>query len=144
MTDLISKMSLEETRNLTPAERLQRFNAYKEALAAVEDTSAAADEVVLWNSIDDPMTLDQLDELPPGRPGIDTRTDLIWVKFLHPWHRLVMASTGRYDYDGGAWRGVLAPDDHWGTIKPIAWARIVPGQKPWDVPIVPDHVTEPS
>jgi hypothetical protein len=144
MTDQIRPLG--EPRNWTTDERRRMAAAYKAALA-LDDTSVAPDRAVFWHDIDAPMTPDQLDELPKAHPGIDPRTDLLWVKFLPRAHRGLTVSMGRYDYETGNWKARLAPaedDDHWGTIAPIAWARIVPGQKPWDGPIVPEHIAERS
>ena len=35
-----------------------------------------------WHLLDDPMTDEQVDEIPPGRRGIQSRVGPLWVKYF--------------------------------------------------------------
>jgi hypothetical protein len=136
------ELSAEQVRNLTTAERRERFQACRARMqAAYADLST---EETHWHPIDDDMPLDGLNELPPARPG-DTRTPLVWVKFRDRSVGKVVVSRGRYDYDGGTWSARLSSvedGDVVGTVVAVAWASIG-GGRPWDGPTVREHVGDP-
>lgn len=143
MEDESSEYNYEQLRNMSVAERQERFRAFKKARVMSEVKKST--EVDHWQSIDDPMTSEQLDRLPPGHPDVDPQTPPVWVKFFHPWHREVMVSKGRFNYESGTWAARFQPKEEgncWGEVTPSAWAEIVVGERPWDGPVIPDHVRQ--
>jgi len=103
--------------------------------------TTATEEGVVWYTLDDPMTLEQSAVLPPARSDSDTRTIAVWVRFRHPLLKMEVASKGSFDVDGGTRTArIYAPQegDYRGRVTPSAWKQIVPGQTPWDGPVIPD------
>ena len=137
------EFNAEELRNLSSAERRERFLAWK-----AQDRAANADVLTdqgHWHPIDDDMTLDGLIELPQALPG-DTRTPPVWVKFRHAALKKVVVARGRYAHDGGTWVARLSPvedGDLTCKVVPLAWAPMVAGERPWDGPTVREHVGDP-
>ena len=127
-----NELSVEELRNLSLTERLQLFVTWKEKMqSANADVST---EQTQWHMIDEDMAPDQYEEIPPALPG-DTRTPVLWIKFRHPELDKVLVSRGRFDHDGGTWTARLSSvedGDLTGQVIALAWARIVPGERPWE------------
>jgi hypothetical protein len=124
---------------MTVDERRHAFQVLKGKKEARDTT--AAEEGVVWHPLDDPMTLEQSAILPPARSDTDTRTIAIWVRFRHPQLKMEVASKGYFDYDAGTWTArIHAPQegDYRGRVTPSAWRHIVPGQLPWDGPVISD------
>ncbi len=109
MEDESSEYNYEQLRNMSVAERQERFRAFKKARVMSEVKKST--EVDHWQSIDDPMTSEQLDRLPPGHPDVDPQTPPVWVKLFHPWHREVMVSKGRFNYESGTWAARFQPKE---------------------------------
>jgi hypothetical protein len=66
MYDNGTEMNFDELRNLTPAERRRRFLAYKNAREAhARHESRVLGKAIGWHIVDDPMTTEQINELPP-------------------------------------------------------------------------------
>jgi hypothetical protein len=129
----------EKFRYMTVAERRDGFQALKRKKVASDTT--APEDGAMWHVLDNPMTLEQYDRLPPVRSNSDTRAIAIWVRFRHRRLKMEVASTGYFDYDGGIWTARIDPPkegDYRGPVTPSAWKHIVPGQSPWDGPVISD------
>jgi hypothetical protein len=126
-----------EPRYFTTQERREKFKAYM-ALhhqGATQPVPMGA----RWHLLDDPMSLEQCDQLPPARPGIETRTPPVWVKYHHPDRREIVVAKGRFDYDGGVWTARICmgdDSDYIGPVTPMAWAQIITGKLPWEGPVI--------
>jgi hypothetical protein len=133
------KLTTGEPRTLPAADRFKGFHALKARYQA-SDADVSMDET-RWHTVDEERPLEGYDELPPALAG-GTRTPELWIKFRDPSVGRVVVSRGRYDYDGGTWTARLSSvedGDVVGTVVAVAWARIVPAERPWDGLIVPTH-----
>lgn len=95
----------------------------------------------LWHELGDPVTVDQIREVPDARSQDDPRTPTLWLKFGHPRIGKLVVATGYLDYESGAWSALIRPDcdaGHWESIHPFAWAYIVPGEAPpeWEGSVI--------
>lgn len=136
------KLNTGEPRTLPAAERFQGFHRLKAKYEAA-DADVSTDGTQ-WQAVDEERPLDGFGDLPEALPG-DTRTPDLWIKFRDWPLNKVVVSRGRYDFDGGTWSARLSSvedGDVVGTVVAVAWARIVPGQRPWDGLIVPTHEAE--
>jgi hypothetical protein len=143
MTADRSEMKIDQLRNLTSAERTERFQSWKARLQAPDATTST--RTTRWHLVDEDMTPEQHGNIPAARHG-DTRTPVLWVKFRHRWLKEVMVARGYFDYDGGTWTVRLSSieeGDSIGEVVAIAWAPIVAGQRPWDGPMIPKRVADP-
>jgi hypothetical protein len=131
-----------DPRDLTVAERRQKFLAYKQQLATKSDTE---DEATRWHHVDDPMTPDQYDQIPEGRPGFSGRTQLLWVRYRHFRRREIVVAKGYFDHEDCSWTARYEPEDDGDIVRQVeatAWAYIESGAKPWDGPIIPRWLRE--
>lgn len=134
-----SEMKIDELRNLTSAERTERFEAWKATLQAPDATTST--RTTRWHLVDDDMTPEQYGNIPAARHG-DTRTPVVWVKFRHRWLKEVVVAKGYFDWDGSTWtarRSSIEDGDSIGEVVAIAWAPIVAGERPWDGPTIRRH-----
>jgi hypothetical protein len=122
-------------RDFTVEERRQKFLDFKAKMTA---TSEAEEVATIWHAVDDPMTPEQYEEIPPGNPGVSGRTMPIWVKYRHRRRREVVVAKGCFDHEDGCWMARYDPvddGDYICRVEPIAWAKIVPSVTPEGVVI---------
>lgn len=132
-----------EPRDLTVAQRRSLFRKAKAKRKASELIGQEAD-VTIWHPIDNPMSPDQMEDLPGPLLG-KSRTSALWVKFPHPNSRQLLVSRGHFDYNGFSWTARLTPKDQFnliGRVQPIAWTPVIKGQEPTGVPIIPRYANE--
>ena len=124
-------------RDIAVEERRQNLLEFKAKMMA----SPEADEnSTTWHAIDDPITPEQYDQIPPGRPGVCGRTKPLWVKYRHRDQRQIVIAKGVYDHETGEWLvryDAVDDGDRLRCVEPIAWAKIVSGITPKDAPMVP-------
>jgi hypothetical protein len=97
-----------------------------------------------WYALSDPITAEQYDQLPPGRPGICGRTKPVWVRYRHTERRQIVISKGVFDHEAGYWMARYYPVDDGDRVcrvEAIAWAKIVPRFRPEGAPVI---VTPPG
>lgn len=127
-----------KSRNLTPEGR--RANCVASNQARVSTAAETSGSTTQWHRIDDPMTQEQQEAIPPADPDLDSRTEPLWLEFRHRSLRRIVVSEGHYDYDSGTWAARLEAEKdggHWGDVLPLAWAFIIEGERPWIGPIIP-------
>ena len=93
--------------------------------------------------VDDPLTPNQYDRIPDGRPGISGKTKLIWVKYRHKRRREIVVAKGYFDHEDCIWMARYEPEEDGDIVRQveaIAWAHIEAGVKPWDGTIIPKHL----
>jgi hypothetical protein len=138
-----NEMNFDELRNLTTEERVRRFRARTTAISTVDVTISSTK--TRWHLVDQDMTPEQIADLPAARPD-DTRTHVLWVKFIHRSQGEIVVSRGRFDHDGGTWTARLSSvddGDTTGTIVALEWSPIVAGKRPWQGPTIKRHVADP-
>jgi hypothetical protein len=119
-------------RFLTVDERNERFRQRKLQMAEEEAHPPARPS--RWHKLDDPMTLEQRDDIPDGQGPGDPRTRKLWLKFPHPRLHKMVVSPGYYDCECGEWVALLRPEDdgpgYWKSVIPWAWTEIVSDEDP--------------
>jgi hypothetical protein len=136
-------MNTDEPRNLSAPERVERFQAWKSKIPTADSEISTCK--THWHLVDQDLTLDQIADIPEGRPG-DTRTPTLWIKFRRPRLQEIVVAKGFFDYDGGTWTSRLSSvedGDDIGRVVAMAWARIVDGERPWEGPTIPMHEADP-
>jgi hypothetical protein len=142
LTDLSPEANIYELRSLSPAQRMERFQAWKLKMQA---PGAESSKTTSWRLIDESMTPEQREQIPAARHG-DTRTSVLWVKFRHRWHTEIVVARGYFDWEGGTWIGRLSSiedGDSKGEVVAIAWAPIVDGERPWTGPTIRRNEKDP-
>src|ERR1019366_4962585 len=99
----------ERIRNLSTAEVVRNFKATKARYIA---EAKAQNRASRWHILDDPMTPDQYDAIPPGQPGIESRVGLFWVRFDHAdYCGQEVVSKGSFDHEDCLWGVRYEPVD---------------------------------
>ena len=131
---------VERIRNLTTAEVVRNF---KELKARYIEEAKVRKNASLWHALNDPMTEEQYAELPPWKPGVESRVGLFWVKFCHAdYGGEEVVSRGWFDHQDRSWGVRYRPVDD-GDLKlevtARAWACITPEQGPpeWNGVVIP-------
>ncbi len=133
---MMNDPNLDRARNFTVEERRRNFLALKQELDRREEKRQ---ESTIWHPVDDPLTPEQCDKIPLGRPGVDSRSKPLWIKYRHDQRREVVVAKGYFDYEDGRWHAQYHPVDEGDlvrSVEAIAWAHIAPGARPWDGPVV--------
>jgi hypothetical protein len=136
------EIKLLELRNMTTAERKERFQAWTRERRVID---SPPEEETRWHVVDEDMTPNQVLCLPYATPGT-TVTPTLWAKFRHRHLKVVVVSEDRFDHDGGCWSARLSPiedQDRIARVDAIAWAQIVAGTKPWEGPMIRRNEADP-
>jgi hypothetical protein len=143
MAESPSELNYDQVRNLSAAERVDRYQAWVLQRQTSEPTASTT--VTRWQVVDRDMTPDQIADLPEGRPG-ESRTPVLWLKFWDGGRREVVVARGRFDFEAGTWTARLSSiedGDSKARVVPIEWARIVVGERPWDGPTIRRNEADP-
>jgi hypothetical protein len=138
-----SEIDIEEVRNLSGAERTERFKAWNAKVKAFDATTSM--RTTRWPLVNEDVTLEQHADIPPATPG-GTRTPVLWLKFRRGGARELVVGRGYLDHDGGDWTARLnsvEDGDLRGRVVPSEWASTVPGERPWEGPIIARHNGDP-
>lgn len=123
-------------RDLTPAERRELFGGRK---TLQQDGPPARQDQTPRVPLHDPMTADDIRDLPEVRREGDSRTPVLWVQFWHKGRKELVVARGVFDYESECWIVRYKPgEDGTRTVVPKAWTTIRPGRKPWHGPIIED------
>ncbi|MEA2540077.1 MAG: hypothetical protein QOH35_1443 [Acidobacteriaceae bacterium] len=119
-------MSNREPRDFSLEERRRQFLAFKKAHPP--NATEVSEAKTQWHLVADPMTVEQVDQIPPGQPGIESRVGPFWVKYFHRERHQVVVARGLFDHEHWTWTVRFTPEadhDYRCRVAAQAWAFIV-------------------
>jgi hypothetical protein len=96
-----------EPRDFSLEERRSKFLAYKKDHHP--DTQGVSDVKTQWHQVADPIIGEQVDQIPLGQPGIESRVGPFWVKFFHRERRHLVVARGFFDHEQWSWTARYSP-----------------------------------
>jgi hypothetical protein len=117
-------MSNREPRDFSLEERRRQFLAFKKAHPP--NATEVSEAKTQWHLVADPMTVEQVDQIPPGQPGIESRVGPFWVKYFHRERHQVVVARGLFDHEHWTWTVRFTPEaDHRGLRQSATILRVI-------------------